>query len=49
MPHWGSAMASPQPGSSHPAHPISLYLDLWNLLLIALGVTVVLLARPFLD
>jgi hypothetical protein len=42
-------MANLKPECSHPSHPLSLYLDLWNLLLIALGVTVVLLCRPFLD
>jgi hypothetical protein len=42
-------MANLKPDCPHPSDPLSLYLDLWNLLLIALGVTLVLLCRPFLD
>jgi len=35
----------PEPSPERP--PVSLYLDLWHLVLILLGVVVVLLLRPF--
>jgi hypothetical protein len=40
-------MASHKSHCTESGDPVSLYLDLWNLLLIALGVALVLLFRPF--
>ncbi len=40
-------MTSRKPESSPERHPVSLYLDLWHLVLVIIGVAVVLLLRPF--
>jgi cytochrome c oxidase subunit IV len=40
-------MATRNPDSSSDKHPVGLYLDLWNLFLVLIGVTVVLILRPF--
>jgi|GEM_PF-1764231 hypothetical protein len=44
-------MVTQKPDTSsdeHPAgHPVRPYLDLWNLLLILVGVALVLILRPF--
>jgi cytochrome c oxidase subunit IV len=40
-------MATQKSDSSSEKHPVGLYLDLWNLILVLIGVTVVLILRPF--
>jgi len=40
-------MQTQKPLSSSEGHPVSLYLELWNLALILLGVTAMLILRPF--
>ena len=39
-------MATQKSDSSSDQLPVGLYLDLWNLVLVLLGVTVVLILRP---
>lgn len=40
-------MATQKSDSPSDKHPVGPYLDLWNLILVLIGVTVVLILRPF--
>ena len=43
----GNPMQTEKPLSPSDGRPVSLYLELWNLALILLGVTAMLILRPF--
>jgi hypothetical protein len=43
---WDAVKGMPMPEPGNESHPLLMYLDLWNVALILIGVTLALLAMP---